>query len=163
MTGLRNSCKNQKLLAFFLTALLAFIGGCSGFKVVRIPIPIPTFGLGSGGEKKPAKTSSELAPGETGETGPLVGEASYYGKEFHKRTTASGETFNMYAMTAAHPTLPFGTQVRVTNLENRRSVVVRINDRGPLKNGRVIDVSYGVATKLDFVAQGITQVKLEIL
>ncbi|MEW6234034.1 MAG: septal ring lytic transglycosylase RlpA family protein [Candidatus Omnitrophota bacterium] len=163
MTGLRNSRKNRWLLASFLCALLLFMEGCAAFKIVRVPIPIPTFGLGSGAEKKSAKKPQELAPGETAESGPLVGEASYYGREFHKRTTASGETYNMYAMTAAHPTLPFGTQVRVTNLENRRSVVVRINDRGPFKNGRIIDVSYGVATKLDFVAQGLAQVKLEIL
>ncbi len=145
--------------------VVLFVAGCSGFKVVRIPIPIPTFGLGSGGEKSTSKTAQ--APKAGNETqvskGQMVGIASWYGRKFHRKQTASGEIYDMYADTAAHPSLPFGTRVRVTNLENRRSAVVRINDRGPFKKDRIIDVSYGVARKLDFVERGIVQVKLEIL
>lgn len=92
-----------------------------------------------------------------------MGEASYYAHRFHGRRTASGERFNMNAMTAAHKTLPFGTKVRVTNPANRRSVVVRINDRGPFTNGRVIDVSHKAAQRLGIITAGHARVKLEIV
>jgi rare lipoprotein A len=91
----------------------------------------------------------------------VTGIASYYGKEFHGRKTANGETFDMNAMTAAHRTLPFGTMVRVTNLSNDQSVTVRINDRGPFIKGRIIDLSYGAAKTIDLLSIG--QVKLEVL
>ncbi len=92
-----------------------------------------------------------------------VGIASYYGKKFHGRPTASGERFDMHALTAAHRTLPFGTRVRVTNLENGTRVVLRINDRGPSSRERIIDVSYGAARELGFVTQGLTRVRVEVL
>ena len=79
------------------------------------------------------------------------GMASWYGKKFHGKKTASGERFNMYELTAAHRTLPFGTKVKVTNLENNKSVVVRINDRGPHVKGRIIDLSYAAAKKIDMI------------
>ena len=82
------------------------------------------------------------------------GPASWYGEPHHGRRTASGETYDMYQLTAAHPTLPFGTRVLVTNLKNDRSVEVRINDRGPHVAGRIIDVSYAAAQKLDAIAGG---------
>ena len=91
------------------------------------------------------------------------GIASYYAERFHGRPTASGEVFDMHALTAAHPTLPFGTQVRVVNLENGRSVTLRINDRGPFRGGRVIDVSYRAAEELDFLRRGIVRVRVETL
>ena len=93
----------------------------------------------------------------------LHGIASWYGTVFNGRKTASGERFNMYAMTACHPTLPFGTKVRVTDVANDRSVVVRITDRGDLEPGRVIDLSYGAAKKLEMTKAGLAQVKIEIL
>ena len=89
--------------------------------------------------------------------------ASYYGKRFHGRLTANGERFNMNAMTAAHKTLPFGTKVRVTYPRNGRSVVVRINDRGPFIKGRAIDLSRGAASKLGFIQSGHARVKLDIV
>jgi len=92
-----------------------------------------------------------------------VGTASWYGEDFEGKPTASGEPYNMYAMTAAHPTLPLGTFVRVTNLHNRRVVVVRINDRGPIVPGRIIDVSYSAAKVLKFQAQGIQRVRLDVV
>jgi rare lipoprotein A len=76
------------------------------------------------------------------------GMASYYGKRFHKRKTSNGERFNMHSMTAAHPTLPFNTRVRVKNIKNGRTVVVRINDRGPFHSSRIIDHSYAAANRL---------------
>jgi rare lipoprotein A len=91
------------------------------------------------------------------------GDASYYAHDFHGRKTASGEEFDMHELTAAHRTLPMGTRVRVTNLDNGRDVVVRINDRGPFKRGRVIDVSYEAAKKLDMVAAGVAPVRVEVL
>jgi rare lipoprotein A len=92
-----------------------------------------------------------------------VGTASWYGEDFDGKPTASGEPFNMYDLTAAHPTLPLGTFVKVTNLHNRRAVVVRINDRGPIVPGRIIDVSYGVAKVLKFHAKGVQRVRLDIV
>lgn len=89
-----------------------------------------------------------------------VGLASFYGKKFHGRKTASGERFNMYAMTAAHKGLPFGAKVRVTHLQNGRSVTVRINDRGPFAKGRIIDLSYAAAKRLGMIAQGVAKVRI---
>jgi rare lipoprotein A len=92
-----------------------------------------------------------------------VGTASWYGEYFDGKPTASGEPYNMYDLTAAHPTLPLGTFVRVTNLRNRRAVVVRINDRGPVVPGRIIDVSYSAAKVLKFHSQGIQRVRLDVV
>ena len=92
-----------------------------------------------------------------------VGEASWYGKKFHGRKTSSGEVYDMYGLTAAHKTLPLNTIVRVTNLENNKSLILRINDRGPYVKGRILDCSYGAAKKLDFLVQGITKVKIELI
>ncbi len=91
------------------------------------------------------------------------GLASWYGGKFHGRKTASGERFNKNAMTAAHRALPFGTKVKVTNLENGKSVVVRINDRGPWVNGRIIDLSEAAARKIDMISAGVVKVRVEVL
>ena len=92
-----------------------------------------------------------------------VGEASWYGPKFHGRTTASGEPFDMNRMTAAHRTLPFGTRIRVINEKNGKSVVVRINDRGPFAGSRIIDLSRAAAEKIGLRGQGVGVVKLEVL
>jgi len=91
------------------------------------------------------------------------GIASWYGRPYHGRKTASGEIYNMYGISAAHRTLPFGTKVRVHDLDNGREVVVPINDRGPFIEGRIIDLSYGAAKALHMNIAGIARVKLEIL
>lgn len=101
-------------------------------------------------------------------SGPVVvsvqqGKASYYGSRHHGRKTASGEPFNKNALTAAHPKLPFGSLVRVTNLNNQRSIVVRINDRGPYAKGRIIDLSEQAARELNMIRAGVAQVKVELL
>ncbi len=88
------------------------------------------------------------------------GDATYYGAAFHGRTTASGETYNMYALTAAHRTLPFGTLVTVTNIKNGKSVTVRINDRGPVDVDIIIDLSYEAARRIDLLSRG--KVKMEV-
>jgi len=89
------------------------------------------------------------------------GVASWYGRKFHGQKTSSGESYNMYGMTAAHPTLPIPSYVRVTNLSNSRSVIVRVNDRGPFHSERIIDLSYTAALKLGYVNQGSTTVEIE--
>ncbi|MFY9527793.1 MAG: septal ring lytic transglycosylase RlpA family protein [Candidatus Acidiferrales bacterium] len=91
------------------------------------------------------------------------GVSSWYGEDFDGQLTANGETYDMYAATAAHPTLPLGSVVRVVNLRNHRSEVVRINDRGPYVEGRELDVSYAVARKLGFEHRGLDRVRIELL
>ena len=89
--------------------------------------------------------------------------ASWYGKDFHGRPTATGEIYDMYGATAAHPALPFGSIVRVVNMRNHRSQLVRINDRGPYVEGRGLDVSYEVARRLNFDKSGVAKVRVELL
>ena len=91
------------------------------------------------------------------------GTASWYGPGFHGKTTANGETYNQYAMTAAHKILPLGTQVRVTHLGNGRSIIVRINDRGPFVDDRVIDLSRAAASRLNVVGPGTARVRIQSL
>ncbi len=91
------------------------------------------------------------------------GVASWYGRELNGRRTASGERFNMKALTAAHKTLPFGTRLRVTDLATQKSVVVRVNDRGPFVRGRVLDLSYQAAKEIGLLARGHDRVKIEVL
>jgi rare lipoprotein A len=91
------------------------------------------------------------------------GMASYYGKDFHGKKTACGEKFDMNEFTAAHKKLPFNTLVKVTNLSNSKSVIVRINDRGPFTSKRIIDLSKGAASKIDMVRSGLASVKIEVV
>ena len=91
------------------------------------------------------------------------GSASFYGKRFHGKPTASGARFDMHALTAAHRTLSFGTRVKVTNRRNGRSVVVTINDRGPRHRGRIIDLSRAAARKLEMLDSGLAPVRLRVL
>jgi rare lipoprotein A len=113
----------------------------------------------------PGGESSVLlpAPAEASSQKTLVGKASWYGPRFHGRKTASGEIFNQHELTAAHRSLPLGTKVKVTNLKNGRSVVVRINDRGPYAKGRVIDLSRAAAKRLGMLNSGVAQVRVERL
>lgn len=92
-----------------------------------------------------------------------VGMASWYGPRHHGKQTASGQPFNQNALTAAHPELPFGTRVRVTNLRNGKEVIVRINDRGPYKGGRIIDLSRAAARRLEMEVDGVSRVRIEVL
>jgi rare lipoprotein A len=108
-------------------------------------------------------TSSTLRSTEPIKIADRKGMASWYGPGFHGSRTASGESFNAFALTAAHPYLPFGTRVRVTNLRNGKSVVVRINDRGPHTRGRIIDLSKGAASVIGLFRSGVAPVLLEII
>jgi rare lipoprotein A len=125
--------------------------------------------------EREARSTESTSTDETGAEAPrpaaatgrvlltLEGVASYYADEFHGKLTSNGETFDMDGITAAHRTFPFGTKVRVTNLENSKSVVVRVNDRGPFKEGRIIDLSRGAAREIDLIRSGTASVKLEVL
>jgi rare lipoprotein A len=119
-------------------------------------------------EAKPAPGSSNQAKPEVrkqvSKTKPYqVGTASWYGQNFQGKETASGEPYQMYDMTAAHLTLPMGSYVKVTNLRNGKAVVVRINDRGPIVPGRIIDLSYGAAQALQMRAHGLQRVRLDLV
>jgi rare lipoprotein A len=114
------------------------------------------FLVGCAGTPRYAKPGHGVSAGGFRQTG----VASYYAHDFHGRKTANGERYNMNDLTAAHLTLPFDTRVRVTNLDTRRSVVVRINDRGPYKGGRIIDLSLGAAKKIGLVKSGTARVRI---
>lgn len=137
-----------KLGSILMCSVLVLLAACSSKtppQAVKM-IPLKTF---------------ELIDDEPEVIGPpQTGEASYYGKQFHGRKTANGERFNMYAMTAAHRYLPLGTIIRVENLSNNKTLTVKINDRGPYIKGRILDLSYGAAKELGFVARGTTDVRI---
>ena len=114
-------------------------------------------------ETNPVYRSSGISASGTVAGFAQRGVASYYGDGFHGNLTANGETFDMYALTCAHLTLPFGTILRVTNLDNDREVTVRVNDRGPYVGGRIIDLSTGAAEELGMLEAGIANVLLRVL
>ena len=93
----------------------------------------------------------------------IYGISSYYGKGFHGNLTAAGEVYDMHGLTAAHKTLPLNTIIRVTNQANDKSLILRVNDRGPYVGNRILDCSYGAALKLDFIKSGTTEVKVEVI
>jgi rare lipoprotein A len=119
-------------------------------------------------EAKPAPVSSVQARSEVRKPAEKpkpyqVGTASWYGEDFEGKPTASGEPYDMYDMTAAHLTLPIGSYVKVTNLRNGKAVVVRVNDRGPIVPGRIIDLSKGAAEALHFERRGLQRVRLDLV
>jgi len=124
----------KKIMVIVL--ILSFTGGCTLFR--REPVP-------------PRIKRVE------------VGLASWYGEKFHGRRTASGKVYDMYQLTAAHKTLPLGTSVIVTHVNNGKSVEVTVNDRGPFVRGRIIDLSYAAAQALEMVEQGVAKVRVEVL
>ncbi len=133
--------------------------------VSGLPDPVPVYEAKSrGGNKSPyevwGKTYTVLS---TAEGYRERGGASWYGAKFHGHKTSNGETYNMYEMTAAHKSLPLPTFAKVTNLDNGRSVIVRVNDRGPFHEGRIIDLSYAAAKKLGYYSQGIANVEVEAI
>src|SRR5580704_18494644 len=131
--------------------------------------------IGLGAAQGPNSSEARSSPGSLAQNTPKtrtqtaknaayqVGTASWYGEDFVGKPTASGEDYDMYDMTAAHPTLPLGSYVRVTNLRNGREVVVKVNDRGPVVEGRIIDMSYGAARALNFENRGLQKVRLDLV
>ena len=136
-------------------AILAVAACCLALGCAPAPVYL---GAPSSGTEQPSQPANR--PGE-GTAMTFSGLASYYGKEFHGRRCASGETFDMHALTAAHRTLPFGTIVKVTNDANGKSVQVRINDRGPFVADRIIDLSYAAAKAIGMLSVG--PVKIEVV
>jgi rare lipoprotein A len=136
------------------------------FLSVSLLILVCALGLSSCNSERSSKQAKQVPLGkESVRTKPVVhkevGEASWYGPGFHGQETSSGETFDQKEMTAAHPSLPMGTKAEVTNLENGKKVEVRINDRGPYTENRVIDLSSEAANKLKMKKDGTAQVKIE--
>jgi len=160
-----------------LLLLLLFTAGCAAAPkyTSRPGATRPSAGGSSpsGGAAPTARTPDRPPPRSSGRRVPdgptrwgdhyLRGLASYYGPGFHGRKTANGETFNMYKLSAAHRTLPLGTKARIWNVENGRSVVLVINDRGPFIEGRILDLSYAAGLELEMTAQGVVMVQIEIL
>ena len=129
-------------------AAVFLIGGCASS---------PRFTKDRGSER----TREEASPSKSLKT--IEGIASYYADDFNGKKTANGEVYDMYKMTAAHRSFPFNTKVKVTNLENKRSIIVRINDRGPFKLDRIIDLSLAAATQLGMKGSGTAKVRLEVV
>ena len=129
-----------------------------------------TLGIGGCVAPSPTSVASVSAPQPVGAvveirsaSRAVTGRASWYGRAHHGLLTASGERYDMYALTAAHRSLPFGTRLRVVNLANERAVEVRINDRGPIVPGRILDLSYAAARRLGGVGAGVMRVKVSVL
>src|ERR671925_828479 len=147
----------KRVIHLFVTSLTgcllvaSLLSSCTG---IHGPMSVP-----SAGGPQPDASGAEPPP----TTRVQVGVASWYGKEFHGRLTASGEIYDMHQPTAAHLTAPLGTQALVTNLENGQSVRVRINDRGPYKPRRILDLSYEAARQLDLVRAGTGRVQVDFL
>ena len=104
-----------------------------------------------------------LGPGMPRKGRPQIGKASWYGPKYHGRKTACGEIFDMHKISAAHKKLPLGSVVKVTNLKNGKTLIVRVNDRGPYIRGRIIDLSFAAAKKLDMLEDGVVKVRVELI
>jgi len=128
-----------------LVVFIALLGACAA---IEVPDPLADIAVSSAAQDHFYRET---------------GIAAWYGKELHGKKTASGEVFDMNALSAAHRILPLGSLVRVTNLDNFKSIKLRITDRGPFNKGRVLDLSYGAAKELGFVAQGTARVRIETL
>ena len=171
---------------FFVSALSLFVAGCASMPEPAEPQRAGAYYKDDGPGDNPPPNLAELAdavprhePLHRGANRPYQvfgkqyvplatapgfrqrGIASWYGRRYHGQKTSNGESYDMYAMTAAHPTLPIPSYARITNLVNDRSVVVRINDRGPFHSERIVDLSYAAAYKLGFAGRGSTEVEVE--
>ena len=170
----------MRLKNLAILALMVMLAGCSTpsrysieqdiapdveLDVSKLPDPVPVYEPKSrGGNKSPyevwGKTYHVLP---TAEGYQEKGRASWYGAKFHGHRTSNGETYNMYEMSAAHKSLPLPSYAKVTNLDNGRSVIVRVNDRGPFHEGRIIDLSYAAAKKLGYYSKGTASVEVEAI
>jgi len=143
---------------YLITLLLVFLCGCaSSPRYTTGPTNLST-------KSEASKTSNNTSKSNNIKHRKVMnGVSSFYAEDFHGKLTANGEVYDMYGLTAAHKTLPLNTVCRVTNLTNKKSLILRINDRGPFIKGRILDCSYGAAKKLDFINQGTTNVKIEVM
>jgi peptidoglycan lytic transglycosylase len=164
----------------FILMLVGVLAGCGHHKQARVDVPVPPTieppaqPVAKVPEKSPEAKKLPPAKNEPEEATlsvpadavPLLTEtglASWYGAPYHNRRSSNGEVYNMHAMTAAHRTLPLGSIVRVTNVKTGNSTLLKITDRGPFVDGRIIDVSYAAAKQLDIWQPGVARVKLEVL
>ena len=148
--------KNNTYLLIFL---LVFLCGCaSAPRYTTGPTNLST-------KSKASKTSNNKTSKNNNVKHRKImnGVSSFYAEDFHGKLTANGEVYDMYGLTAAHKTFPLNTICRVTNLSNGKSLILRINDRGPYIGDRILDCSYGAAKKLDFLTEGVTEVKIQII
>jgi len=149
--------------AYGCAALTAFmlVAACAEKEFPVASVPAPPVAPAPAPAPAPPPPPPALPPASPGPAFRQTGLASWYGNDFQGRKTASGEVFDMHGLSAAHRTLPLGTVIRVTNLDNARSVTVRVNDRGPFVPNRVLELSYAAARELGFTAQGIARVAIE--
>jgi rare lipoprotein A len=146
MKNAKNSAEKGFVIAVLITSsMLVSAQSNSGTRSAQPGVPHTA--------KKAAKANAPFQ----------IGDASWYGKWFNGKPTASGEAYDMNELTAAHPTLPLGTWVKVTNLRNHLWVLVRVNDRGPIVPGRIIDLSYSAARMLNMSGRGIAKVRLDLV
>lgn len=185
-TRRRNRNVRFRILASIGLVSLALLSGCASHKQARVKVPPPppaesTTPPVAGDREQPAATASGHPSHPSKETAkdkveeiltipadavPLsteTGLASWYGAPYHNRRGSNGEVYNMNAMTAAHRTLPLGSIVRVTNVKSGHAALVRITDRGPFVEGRILDVSYAAAKQLDIWQPGVARIKLEVM
>ncbi|NOZ08162.1 MAG: septal ring lytic transglycosylase RlpA family protein [FCB group bacterium] len=148
-----------KIQQFDKLFLLAFAGIFLTFSCT----PSPRYGAGSTHTKNASGKPKKSSVKQVHHKKVMTGIASYYGRDFHGKLTANGEVYDMYGLTAAHKTLPLNTIVRVTNLDNDKSLILRINDRGPYIEGRILDCSYGAAKKLGYLKAGTARVRIEVI
>jgi len=170
----------SRLTVFTVLLSLGLLSGCARHKQARVQVPPPpavqppttsTTESGPAGAKpanppagKESANNPEFSvPADAKPISTEIGKASWYGAPYHNRRTSNGEIYNMNAMTAAHRTLPLGSIVRVTNVKTGHAALVRITDRGPFVKGRIIDVSYAAAKRLDIWQPGIASVKVEVM
>lgn len=172
MTAIRRKSATHSLVALALLGLTAPVQAVGVDQstdlqdlraaVAALPAEAPAVAAPDAPVPAPVAAEPEAAPEPAYET-VGVGEASYYGHELAGNRTASGERFNPHGLTAAHHSLPMGTRLRVTNTRNGKSVIVRVNDRGPFAKARILDLSLGAAHKIAMVRSGTARVKIERL
>jgi rare lipoprotein A len=161
----RSAYRAKRGAAAIATAAALLLAGCASQRdavSLTRSHAVPPRAQMDGGQV-PAPNTRPAKPGHDHPRYEENGLASWYGKRYHGRRTASGQRFDMNALTAAHRTLPFGTRVEVTNLGNGRALVVVINDRGPFVKGRVIDVSRRAAANLGFLRKGLARVRMRVV
>ncbi len=150
-----NKCSVTRLPAWCFAILAVFtVSACA---------PVPPMDQSPETPERPAGPETAAPPKAPAHCGTEQGTASWYGEAHQGRPTASGEPYDMHGMTAAHRTLSFGTRIQVTNDNNGRSVELTVTDRGPFIEGRILDVTYRAAQELDFVADGLARIQLEVL
>ena len=159
-------------LRLVVALAVASLCGCVPHPIYRSSTKSAEVSSGRQGEPSRSQSNAGKAQPSSRPVDPLtistrnayqVGVASYYGEKFHGRKTANGDTFNMYKLTAAHRVLPLGTKVKVTHMSNGRSVLVKVNDRGPFIEGRILDLSFAAALELEMVTSGTAEVMIEIV